>query len=101
MVRHIVLLTFADDAPTGIAEAVVDALSKLPGTIPEIASYQVGLDLGLAASMPGHNASVGVVAEFADATAYGIYRDHPDHRAVIENLITPHLEIRSAIQMAI
>jgi len=92
--RHIVLLTIADDAPAGRAEEIATALRALPGEIPELRSYVVGLDLGLNAA----NSTIAVVADTDDQAGWEAYRDHPAHRAVIDELITPVLVGRAAVQ---
>jgi hypothetical protein len=39
-----------------------------------------------------------IVADFADRDGYLAYRDHPDHRAVVEQFIAPIVAERAAIQ---
>jgi hypothetical protein len=92
--RHIVLLTLADDAPEGRADEIVTALRGLPADIPELRSYVVGLDLGLHEA----NSTIAVVADTDDQAGWEAYRDHPAHRAVIDELITPVLVGRAAVQ---
>lgn len=92
--RHIVLLTLADDAPDGRAEAIAAALRELPDQIPELRSYVVGVDAGVSSG----NASVAVVADTDDRAGWETYRDHPAHQAVIAELIAPVLASRSAVQ---
>jgi hypothetical protein len=92
--RHIVLLTLADGAPAGRAEEIVAALRALPGRIPELRSYQVGVDLGISEG----NATVAVVADTEDRAGWEAYRDHPDHQRVITELIAPVLAARTAVQ---
>lgn len=89
--RHIALLTFA---PGTDVDAIVEALHTLPAQIPELRSYEVGRDAGLAAD----NADLAVVAELDDRAGYEAYRDHPAHQAVIAELIAPHLTARTAAQ---
>ena len=40
----------------------------------------------------------GLVADFARREDYLVYRDHPAHRAVIEQYITPIVAERASIQ---
>jgi hypothetical protein len=89
--RHIVLLTLADDCDV---DGVVDALRGLPAQIPELRSYVVGRDAGLAEG----NATVAVVADLDDAAAWATYRDHPAHQQVIAERIRPWLVARTAVQ---
>lgn len=92
--RHVVLFTFAEGTTTRQKAEVAERLSQLPDRIPQIRSYSVGFDAGI---NPG-NHQFAVVAEFADRRAYEVYRDHPEHRAVIDELITPILADRAAVQ---
>jgi hypothetical protein len=39
-----------------------------------------------------------VVADFDDAGGYLVYRDHPAHRAVVEQYVTPIVAERAAVQ---
>ncbi len=96
MFRHIVLLTVEPSAGDDAVTAITGSLRGLPALIPEIRSYVVGVDAGL---NPG-NASIAVVAGFDDEAGYIVYRDHPDHRKVIDEQITPVLASRTAIQFA-
>ena len=94
MFRHVVLFELAADAPEGSAEASAAALEGLPARIPEIRSYEVGVDLGL---RPG-NAQVGLVAGFDDEAAWRAYVAHPEHRAVLADVIEPVPHRRLALQ---
>jgi len=91
MLRHVVLLRFT--SPEAVAP-VVEALRALPPKVPSIRAYSVGTDLGLAPD----NAHVSVIAEFEDEAGHAEYRDHPEHVKVIDELIKPNLEWRSATQ---
>jgi hypothetical protein len=94
MFRHVVLLRWSEAATAEQRAAVPDALETLPPQIPEIRSYRVGRDAGLA---PG-NFDLVVVADFDDVAGYEIYRDHPVHQDVIARFIRPILESRAAVQ---
>ncbi|MFT6292733.1 MAG: hypothetical protein ACJAR2_003352 [Ilumatobacter sp.] len=39
-----------------------------------------------------------VVGEYASANDYAVYRDHPDHKALIQQYIAPHISDRAAVQ---
>jgi hypothetical protein len=97
MIRHIVLLELRAGTPAETAQAIVDALRELPRSIPSIREYQAGVDLGIASG----NSTVGVTSVFDDEAGYVEYRDHPAHRAVIEQLIDPVRVGRAAIQFRI
>jgi Stress responsive A/B Barrel Domain len=97
MLRHTVLLTLKTAPGSKTTTEIVEALQKLPAQIPSIREYEVGADLGLNEG----NATIAVVARFDDEKGYIDYRDHPAHRAVIDELITPVREARAAIQFKV
>jgi hypothetical protein len=94
MFRHVVLLTFTDEATDDRVDQVISELHSLPSEIPEIRGYQVGRDAGLAEG----NSHVVVVADFDDRDGYLVYRDHPAHQRVIAERVRPMLASRAAIQ---
>ena len=55
------------------------------------------MDLAIA---PG-NATIAATAVFDDEAGYLEYRDHPAHRAVIQDHIDPVRESRAAIQFEV
>src|SRR5579864_4072784 len=97
MLRHTVLLTLKTEPGSETTAAIVEALRKLPAQIPSIREYEVGADLRLNEG----NATFAVVALFDDEEGYAEYRDHPAHRAVIDELITPVRQARAAIQFEV
>jgi hypothetical protein len=97
MLRHTVLLTLSTDPASETTKAILEALRKLPAQVSSIREYEVGADLGLNEG----NATIAVVAGFEDQKGYLEYRDHPAHRAVIDELITPVRTGRSAIQFEV
>jgi hypothetical protein len=71
------------------------ALAKLPAAIPAIAAYSFGHDVGV----NDGNYEFAVVADFATLDDYIAYRDHPDHKHVIVDVIVPNtIADRSAVQ---
>jgi hypothetical protein len=94
MVRHVVLLRLAPETPSRVIDGIVGRLRELPERIEVIRRYEVGRDLGLASG----NATIVVLGDFDDDAAYRTYRDHPEHRRVIDDHLAPVLEERSAIQ---
>lgn len=97
MIRHIALLTFADGTTDAQVQAIHDALSTLPAQIPELRAYVIGRDLGINEG----NASFAVVADCATVDDYVVYRDHPEHRRIIAELIAPILVGRAGAQYEI
>jgi Stress responsive A/B Barrel Domain len=94
MFRHVVLFRWTEDATDGQRATLVKRLNELPGLIPEIRAYAIGDDAGVNTG----NFDFAVVADFADRDAYVVYRDHPAHRAVIEECILPIRAERAAVQ---
>lgn len=92
--RHVVMFKWVEGTTTGQQDEVAAKLGELPGLIPEIRVYSTGVNAGV---NPGGHEFV-VVADFADRGAYLVYRDHPAHRAVIDEFITPIVAERAAIQ---
>ncbi|MGW5265080.1 Dabb family protein [Microbispora sp. NPDC004025] len=94
MFRHVVLLKWTDDATEEQRAEVARRLGGLPDVISELRSYQIGPDAGVNQG----NFSFAVVADFDSPEDYVVYRDHPAHRAVIDECITPILAARAAVQ---
>ena len=93
---HLVTFTFKARTPAGaIAElgAALDGLSTRAGAI----SYAHGQDLKI---RPG-NADYAVTAIFHDEAAFGAYITSPEHLRIVDELVTPHLQSRSAVQFSI
>jgi hypothetical protein len=86
--------------PSTTAEDVSNlevALRQLPGKIPCIQAYRFGRDLGV----QDGNADFALVADFKDEDGLQTYANHPEHQAVLANLIRPITERRDAIQYVI
>ncbi len=95
MFRHVVLFSWTQDATQAQQEAMADELRKLPGAIDSVRAYHVGPDAG---QNPGKNHDFAVVADFDDAEGYRTYRDHPAHRAVVEQYVNPIVAQRAGVQ---
>jgi len=94
MFRHVVLFKWAEGTTGEHRQRIVAELQKLPGEIGTIREYRVGSDAGLNPA----NFDFAVVADFDDAEGYTAYRDHPVHRAVVDQFITPVVAQRAAVQ---
>ena len=94
MFRHVVLLRWVPDATAEQRAVVEKGLATLPGLVPEIRSYKFGAD----AQVSEGNFDLAVVADFDDFDGYVVYRDHPDHVAVLTERIRPILAERTAVQ---
>lgn len=97
MIRHVVLFSWTAEATDEQRQRVVTELQKLPPLMTGLRAYHAGPDEGIT---PG-NFDFAVVADFDDADSYRAYRDHPAHRAVIEQVITPIRRARAAVQFQI
>lgn len=97
MLRHVVLFTWAEGTTQEQKEAIAEALRALPPVITAIRDYRVGPDAGLSPA----NHDFAVVADFDDADGYLTYRDHPAHRAVVEQHVSPAVSGRASVQFEI
>jgi hypothetical protein len=97
MIRHIVLFTWTEDATDEQRATVTTELRKLPGAIPQLRSYTVGGDAGINQG----NFEYAVVADFDSVEDYLVYRDNPQHQAVIAEHINPILASRAAVQLEV
>ena len=97
MFRHVVLFTWKDDATQAQKQALDDELPKMPPAITVIRAYTFGPDAGINPA----NYHYAVVADFDDAAGYVTYRDHPVHRALVENYVSPIVASRAAVQFEI
>jgi len=98
MIRHIVLFTWKPETTVEQKNRVSSELSALSKMVPGVRSYHFGADAGIVA---GDNAEFALTADFDNADAYLVYRNHPAHLAVLENTINPILERRVAAQLEI
>jgi len=94
MIRHVVAFRWIPEATPAQIDAVTAALRALPGKIPEIRSFRCGPDVGV----NDGNWDYAVVAEFDSLEDQTIYRDHPEHRAVIDNELAAIRADRAAVQ---
>lgn len=97
MLRHVALFRWKPSTTPEDVSRVEAALRQLPGKIPCIQSYRFGRDLGV----QDGNADFALVADFSDEEGLTTYANHPDHQAVIHELIRPITERREAIQYVI
>jgi hypothetical protein len=96
MIHHVVTIRWKEGVDPAHGEAVATALRALPSIIPELASYACGSDLALAAT----NFDFAVAAQFASVEDYVVYRDHPEHHAIIQSMIAPFMSERCAVQFS-
>ena len=97
MIRHVVMFKFRDDADEAQRQAVHDAVATMPEATGVTEAYAIGPALGLAEG----NFDFAVVGDFADQEAYLTYRDHPEHKRIVFDIIRPAITDRAAIQFEI
>lgn len=95
--RHLVCIRFRPDTPAAAITAMQRGLERLPSIIPEIVDYRVGPDLGVADT----SWDFGLSADFASVADFEAYRAHPDHQAVLRDLIEPIAEQRISVQIGL
>jgi Stress responsive A/B Barrel Domain len=93
-----VMFRWIPEATREQKERVKDELKRLPALIPQVRSYDIGEDLGLAGEI---NFDFAVVADFDDLGGFVAYRDNPEHRAIVETYIQPIAGARGAVQYEI
>jgi Stress responsive A/B Barrel Domain len=95
-IRHAVLFRFVDGVDDDRVAALAAGLNRMPAATGAVGSdrYRHGRSLGL--NPASWDYAVG--ADFDSADDYVAYRDHPDHQALIRDLITPIVADRCSVQ---
>ena len=96
-IRHAVLFKFKDDATAEQIAAMAAGLSRLPGLIPELTAYHFGVDAGINDT----SWDFAVTADCGSVDDYLTYRDHPDHQALIRDVIMPIVAERVSVQFTL
>ena len=96
MIRHVVLLTWKDGTAPDQVSAIETALARMPEVMPFIRRYEMGRDLGISGS---HDFAI--VADFDNEADYRAYAEHPDHVAVLTDLLGPVVETKARVQYAL
>ncbi len=97
MVRHVVLLKFAETLPAGQLERIATALRALAGSLDAVRSYECGP----AANLDGTNWHFAIAATFADEAGWRSYDQAPRHNEIRQDLIRPWLADRASVQLVI
>ena len=84
MIKHIVMWKLGDDQDRNAdkAELLKSELEKLPDLIPQIAGYEVGIDI----SRNERSFDVVLLSEFHDENDLEIYRTHPAHKQAVDKI---------------
>jgi hypothetical protein len=90
---HIVTFKWRDADYAG--RPVADALLSLTATLEGVQSYLCGPDIGLTPGSYGF----AVVGVFDSREHFVAYRDHPEHQRILSELIVPHLDVRTVVQL--
>jgi Stress responsive A/B Barrel Domain len=94
MIRHAVMFAWVPETTDQQKQQVADGLRTLPPLMAGLRAYHFGPDAGIVDG----NFDFAVVADFEDTQSYLAYRNHPAHRAVVDQLITPIVRQRASIQ---
>lgn len=94
-VRHIALFKFAEGTSEEDIAGISRTLQALPGQIPALRNYTAGPDLGLSDGTWDY----AVVADVDDLPSFEAYRDHPEHRRVVTDVIGPCIVDRASTQV--
>jgi hypothetical protein len=94
MIRHVTLFAWIPEATDMQKQQVVEELRALPPLLSGLCAYHVGPDAGIIEG----NFDFAVVADFEDAQSYLAYRNHPAHRAVVEQVTAPITKERVSVQ---
>jgi Stress responsive A/B Barrel Domain len=98
MLRHVVLFAWVPEATDEQKQRVIDELRTLPPLLSGLRAYDIGPDAGV---VQARNFDCALVADFDDVESYIAYRQHPEHRAIIERVIDPISRERVAVQYEI
>jgi hypothetical protein len=97
MIRHVTLFAWIPEATDKQKKQVTEELRALPPLLTGLRSFHVGPDAGIIEG----NFDFAVVADFEDAESYLAYRNHPAHRAVVQEVTTPITKERVSVQYEI
>lgn len=99
MFIHNVFFRWKPGTTAAQVDAITAALGMLPGRVPSIRSYTIGRDLGL--SQPEVSWDFSIIAQFDDEAGWRDYVTHPDHEAVRDQIVAPHIAARATIQFMV
>jgi len=97
MILHIAQFVWKADVSPSDVDAVTVALKDMAAKIPEISSYQAGVNLRVRPSASDF-ACAAIVANADDLTTY---LDHPLHKAVYDEYLGRMIAERTAAQLTI
>lgn len=89
ILRHVVLFKFKEGTSTADIKKVEVAFADLPSKIPQIKSYEWGLNISPEGLNKGFTHCF--ILTFSSAKDRDIYLPHPDHKA-FGDMLTPNLD---------
>lgn len=95
-IQHVVVFRFHEDTDPSTVDDLATGLRRLPGLIPQIATYVVGPDIGITEG----SWDFALSARFASVADFETYRAHPEHQAVVTDLVEPITAERRSVQFA-
>jgi hypothetical protein len=95
MILHIVLFKWKEGVTKEQVDAIDAAMAKLPAAIPQVKQLHWGSDVHFREG----NADWALAAIFANQADWQAYQVHPEHQAIVQNLVAPILASRAAIQI--
>jgi hypothetical protein len=96
---HNVFFRWKKETTSTDVEAIHRALVTLPGLVPSIRSYTIGSNLGL--SQPDVSWDFAIFAQFDDEAGWRAYVSHPEHEAVRDEIVAPHIAERATVQFVV
>ncbi len=91
---HVVTFQWRDDADVPVA-AISAALGALTSRLEGVRNYLCGNDIGLTPTAY----DFAVIGTFEDRDCFAAYRDHPEHQRILNELILPHVQDRTVVQI--
>lgn len=82
MIKHVVAWDFENDGKAENVKLLKRLLEELPALIPEIVSYEVGVNI----NESEFSKDMVLISVFADKEALQTYSDHPEHQRVVKKL---------------
>jgi len=92
--HHVAMFRFKEETTADQVAAVTEALAALPDAIDVLSGYRFAPDAGVTEGSWDYV----VIADLPDADAYLTYKNHPAHRAVVEDLIAPIVREAARVQ---
>jgi len=82
MIKHVVLMKFKSGASEARFSELENCLKALPEAIPEIKSYEFGLDV----VRSERSYDFALVSAFENMDTLDIYRNHPNHLEALKTI---------------